>query len=261
MVQFLERKPSFGERLGAGIGSGAGQGMQQAFEFAQKMALQRQKDQGRQGFYSQLFGGQQGSSGGFPEQEGKFQPLSPQQETALALENPPAFNAYQNLKGTHEKAQEKVQSKENLQGTLGEMTNTLLEGRLGKTVKRFGAKGRRDVQYFDTLGTQLESIGKEMVSKGVLSAPRFAYLLSNLPTSGKTDAANAGALEAWAKELNLDVPGIDDLKTLYESPSENKKVKSGTPLDLETMKKIYKKTGGDKEKARAVAKKMGYDIQ
>lgn len=257
MVQILERRPSFGERIGVGLGAGVGQGMQQALDFSQKMALQKQKDEGRKGFYSQLLGQPQSNL----QEELGFQPLSPQQETALALENPPAFNAYQNLKAGHEKVQEKEQSKKNLEGTLGEMTNTLLEGRLGKTLKRFGTKGRRDVQYFDTLGTQLESIGKEMVSKGVLSAPRFAYLLSNLPTSGKTDAANAGALEAWAKELNLDIPGIEDLKSLYESPEETAKVKKGTPLDLATMEKIYKKTGGDKEKAKAVARKMGYDVQ
>jgi len=257
MVEILPEVPSFGQLLGRGLGGGIGQGLSQAAQFAQQMALQKQKEALKHDFYSQFLGSPMGEE----EPMKGFKPLSPQQETILALEDPKAFTAYSNLKESHGKEQEKAQQKENLQGTLGEMIDTLSEGRLGYTPKRLSKKGRRDVQYFDTLGTQLESIGKDMVSKGVLSAPRFAYLLGNLPSSGKTDAANAGAIEAWAQELKLDVPGIEKLKALYESPEDIKKTKPGTPLDLETMEKIYKKTGGDKEKAKAVAKKMGYDIE
>jgi hypothetical protein len=221
------------------------------------------KGKNRRDLYSELFSsqGQQGSQG---IQGQQFQNLSPQQEAMLALENPPAFNAYSKLKESYTEKQKEETSKQNLSSTLGEMIKTLNEGRLGLTGKRFGKHGRRDVQYFDTLGTQLESIGKDMVSKGVLSAPRFAYLLSNLPSSGKTDATNAGAIEAWAKELQLEVPELESLKSLYQNQDEEdtlKNVKPGTALTPEAMQKIYDKVGGDKQKAKALAKKMGYDVQ
>lgn len=290
MVQILEDQPSFASQfLRSSMQTGTALGKELAGEYfsqkenkkrskefedifgfrapsgvdiadlSSKLIAQREKDKSKSSFYKELLGDGFGMSenGGTSE----FSSLSPQQETALALTNPNAFNAYLNLKQNQEKSQQKVQEKQNLEKTLEEMTNTLLEGRLGYTPKRFAAKGRRDVQYFDTLGTQLESIGKEMVSKGVLSAPRFAYLLSNLPSSNKTDAANAGSIEAWAQELGLEVPEIEKLKSLYESPEDLKKVKPGTPLDLEIMEKIYKKTGGDKEKAKSVAKKMGYKVE
>lgn len=258
MVMILPKAQSFSERLGTGLGAGFGQGLAQASQLGSQVAVEREKAKAKKGFYSDLFGNS--SSQG---QGSTFQPLNSQQETILALQDPQAFNAYQNLKQSSEKVTEKEKTKQNLESTLGEMTDTLLEGRLGKTLKRFGTKGRRDVQYFDTLGTQLESIGKEMVSKGVLSAPRFAYLLSNLPSSGKTDAANAGALEAWAKELNLEVPGIENLKSLYQSPSEIKKktvpesskdrvrFNISNPEHKAKRDQLLKKFKGDREKVKA----------
>lgn len=257
MVQILEGMPSFGQSIGNSLGGGLGAGMASAAEFGQKMMLESQKQKGKKDLFGSLIGSGQDQG----QSKMSFKPLDPQQEMMLAFEDPKAFNAYSSLKQSHEKQEEKSKTKENLTSTLDEMVNTLLEGNLGYTHKRLGAKGRRDTQYFDTLGTQLESIGKEMVSKGVLSAPRFAYLLSNLPAAKKTDASNAGALEAWAKELDLDIPSIGKLKPLYEKKSQSKKVKPGQKLDEATMIKLYKKTGGDKEKIKQVAKKMGYDIE
>lgn len=259
MVHILPKVQGFGERIGTAVGSGLGggfqQGMTKAQEFAEKMKLQKEKESSKSSLYSDIFKPKDGS------QKTDFNSLSPEQEAMLALEDPKAFTAYSHLKQSREKEQETVTRKGNLEKTLSEMKDTLLEGNLGYTGKRFTPKGRRDVQYFNTLGTQLESIGKDMVSKGVLSAPRFAYLLGNLPSGGKTDAANAGALEAWAKELDLNIPGIEDLQALYKSKEDRKKVQKGTKLDLQTMQKLYKKTGGDKEKMKKVAEKMGYDIQ
>lgn len=215
----VEKKPSFSSRLGASLGGGIQSGMSDAMRFAQKMALQDQKSQSKQSFLSDLFGSKTSQESSQQEEDFK---LTPQQETVLALQDPTAFNAYKHLKESRLKEVESINQKENLTGTLQEMTKTLLEGNLGLTPSKFlTAKGRRDKQYFDSLNTQLESIGKEMVSKGVLSAPRFAFLLSNLPSSDKTDAANAGAIQAWGKELGI--PVSEDLKSLYEEKPKSKK--------------------------------------
>lgn len=202
-----------------------------------------------------------------PQQQGAnelggFQPLSHEQKAFLALKDPSAFKAYEQLEKGYKEEEEKTKRTENLSSTLGEMINTLEKGNLGYTAKRATAQGRRDTQYFDTLGTQLESIGKDMVSKGVLSAPRFAYLLGNLPSSSKTDASNAGALEAWAKELDLKVPGIERLKQFYEEKKPRKKAKV---LDEKAVEKIYDLAKGNSleeklEDAKRIAKNMGYNV-
>jgi hypothetical protein len=230
MVALLPEVPSFGTQFARNLGGGFTQGLSRSAEFSQEMALQKQKQEQQQSFFKNLQGNKAPSSGdqlSGPKEE--FQ-LSPEQETMLALTDPPAFNAYKHLKEERAKEKDISQRQSNLKGALSEMVQTLLKNNLGYTARRATAEGRRDAQYFDTLGVQLESIGKEMVSKGVLSAPRFAYLLSNLPSANKTDASNAGALEAWHKELGLEVP--EELKSLYESKSKKKASKKPKTIEM-----------------------------
>jgi len=237
MVQILPEAPSFGQQFARNLSAGVSRGVDQASQFAQQMALQKQKDEAKNKRFGEIFAQGEGKSSGSPME------LSPEQETVLALQDPTAFNAYKHLKESRQKEQESLNQKENLKETLHSMSETLLGGKLGYTPGRFlTKKGRRDAQYFDTLNTQLESIGKELVSKGVLSAPRFAFLLANLPASDKTDASNAGAIEAWHKELNI--PLSEDmqerLKSLYEENSAKKQVKKQNKVsDIEK-----KSTGG-----------------
>jgi hypothetical protein len=257
MVMILPKQPSFGEQFGAALGAGAGQGISNASEFHQKMQLEKQKQKSYEGIFGTM--GQQGN-----QEKKEFPKLDDNQKAYLALTDPQAFKAYEVLEQGHIKKEEKAHQKQNLTDVIEDMSKTLLKGNLGITHKKYTkAEGRRDAQYFDSLNTELESIGKEMVTKGTLSNTRFAFLLGNLPSSDKTDAANAGALQAWVKELELDVPGIEDLKTLYEKPAKKGKKKStlknvtaGTPLTAEALKEIIDTVGEDK--AKATAKKMGY---
>jgi hypothetical protein len=280
MVQIYERPPTFKEKLGMSLGgttgnlvSGLVEGLKErkenksleklfgksfkglSPEMKELAVKSSAKSQESAGFLDKLLGGKGESD------QGGFNKLNANQKAALAFTDPAAFKAYEQLEKDIDAKEEKERTKEGLQDTLGEMVNTLMEGNLGVTASRFSKKGRRDVQYFDTLGTQLESIGKDMVSKGVLSAPRFAYLLSNLPTSGKTDAANAGALEAWAKELDLNIPGIEKLKSLYEEKPKIKKAQKGKEITEDAMRQIYKEAGGDYEKAKKLATEAGYEIE
>lgn len=253
MVEILPPNPGFGAQLARGLGAGMSAGIGQGIDYSQKMSLQRQKEEQKNKFFSQLMG-KKGSSQGETQEE---QALTPEQETALALQHPVAFNAYKHLKESREKEKAKVQQKQDIEGVLGGLTKTLQGGNLGYTVAKFGTeKGRRDKQYFDTLAVQLESIAKDMISKGVLARDRFAYLLGNLPSSGKSDASNAGAIEAWADELKVDRP--EGLEALY---GEEKKVDAGTPLDEAAMTKIYDLAKGDKQKAKKIARKMGYKVE
>lgn len=223
MVQILPEVPSFGSALARGLGGGIAQGLSKSAQFAQKLNLEKQKQKGIEGFIKQF----SPTSG----EGGKFQALPPEQEAMLAFKNPSAFNAYETLKKSHQEAQEKETKLSDLGKTVTDMAETLMKGNLGYTAKGItSSEGRRDRQYFDSLAVQLESIAKDLVSKGVLARDRFKYVLSNLPSSGKTDAANAGAIEAWSKALNLQVP--EGLESLY-------KEKKAPGKSLEEIKKQY----------------------
>lgn len=217
MVTVLPEIPSFSQSVARQLGGGISQGIGKGIDLASEMSLQKQKGEQKESFFKELLGSQKKESTKESSEQlmgGKKEfSLTPEQETMLALTHPQEFTAYKHLKEERAKEKESTQKQENLKETLSEMSKTLLENNLGKTPNRFlTAKGRRDAQYFDSLGVQLESIGKDMVSKGVLSQARFAYLLSNLPSSDKTDASNAGALEAWHKELGFPAPeGIEKL--------------------------------------------------
>lgn len=231
----IPEAPGFGTQLARGIGQGFSKGIGSASDFADKMALQKQKNSSTDAFLAKMTGGDNNES-----IEG-FKPLPPQQEAALALTNPSAFKAYEVLKGNYEKKEETATKLKDTGNILNSLTKTLLEGNLGYTPKKYiTAKGRRDKQYFDSLKLDLESIGKEMVSKGVLARDRFNFLLGTLPSSDKSDAANAGAIEAWAEELKLPVPeGVEKLyggkrKKLKET-SEEPMVKMKGPDGSEAM--------------------------
>lgn len=246
-------RPSFKSSLGANLGTGISQGIQGSLDFARKMKLQEQKNESKNSFLSKLFAGSNVSGMDAPDMSKKEHfSLSPEQETALALSDPSAFGAYKHLKESRVKEQEEFKQKENLKMTLDEMTDTLLKGKLGYTTDRFLTKeGRRDAQYFDSLGLQLESLGKEMVSKGVLSAPRFAYLISNLPSSKNDDATNAGSLEAWSKELGM--PISEDIKKLYKSRKKGEKTGKikfdiNNPEHKAKRNQLLEKFSGDRKK-------------
>jgi hypothetical protein len=200
----IPETPSFSTQIARGLGGGLGAGINKSVDFAQQMALQKQKNTPLEALLSMG-----------PQEGGKFTPLNPQQEAALAFTDPAAFNAYQSLKGSYQKEEEQQTKHQDLGNLLNKMSDTLKKGKLGYSIKKFATpEGRRDASYFDALGVELESIAKDMVSKGVLARDRFAYLLSNLPSSGKTDAANAGSIEAWADELKL--PRPEGLESLYK---------------------------------------------
>lgn len=242
MVQILE-SPFAG--ISGGFGKGLSEGLSAGFK---QSAEERKQREFLKGFLPPSAGDQLSLSAQ------KFNFLSPQQKALLALQDPKAFKAYEAMETGLKEEQEKVQKKEDLGNILNSMAETLEGGNLGKTPSRFAtARGRRDAQYFDSLGVQLESIGKELVSKGVLSAPRFAYLLSNLPAAHKTDAANAGALEAWADELKL--PRPEGLEQFYEKKSKKKSKstvkKAGTVAFQDAEGNVYDIPSDKVEEARA----------
>jgi len=143
----------------------------------------------------------------------------------------------------------------------------------------FSPQTRMRRQYYDSLALELEKRGALMVGKGTLNRERFNFLKNTLPSSGKTQASNIGALKAWADELKIDIPELNQSFENYgtkkslspkadarrERQSLSKigiqKPQKGTVLDEESARKILQFTNNDETKAMQLAEQLGYKVQ
>ena len=109
-------------------------------------------------------------------------------------------------------------------------------------------EGRYNQQKFNTLAVDLENIASTMVGKGVLSKPRFEFLLKNLPSANKTQAANQASLDAWEEVLKLN----NEMKLPEEKGSSSGKVRFDVknPEHKAKRDQLLKKFGGDREKTK-----------
>lgn len=155
----------------------------------------------------------------------------------------------------------KMEEQSKLTATIGELVNTIPFVGPGKWANYFSEEGREKRQYFDTLSMQLEEIAAGMVGRGTLSQRRFQYLLKNLPSSTKTQAANRGALKAWSQVLGVDFPGASGEDEVNEEVSIKESGPDGVKeLTADIAKKFLKASGNNKDKAREMAKKHGYSF-
>lgn len=121
------------------------------------------------------------------------------------------------------------EEKAGVQQTFDRMTDILKEGRLGSAILTGGTFNRQrqeDAAEFDALNIQLESIAKEMVSKGVLAKDRFKFMIDNLPNSADSDRKNQGKLKAISKIL-----GLDASQLYSKENSKEKKFEPGQALE------------------------------
>lgn len=223
MVSVLQPTPTPGARLGGALGGGVSQGLQM---LVQAKVQQMQQSQELANLARTL----QSVRGPGAEEEligaEEYQGISPEQLAVLSTKHPEAAKIIQKSEEQKKEVFEKKQEKARLNKVFAEMEKTLKGGNLGITPKRLTPQGRRDRQYFDTLAVALENIASTMVGKGVLSKPRFEFLIKNLPGSGKTDARNEGSLKAWALELGLSPGSVEVEGVEEEIPQGAKKSKT-----------------------------------
>ncbi len=141
-----------------------------------------------------------------------------------------AINGAQKIKKGSPAAKLDDEEKVQVQKTFDKMADLLQQGRLGSSILTGGVFNRQrqeDMAEFDSLNIQLESIAKEMVSKGVLAKDRFKFMIDNLPNAENSDRANQGKLKAIAQILGL------DSKELFKAASSKSNVpkvfKKGPP--------------------------------
>ena len=167
------------------------------------------------------------------------------------------------------KKQEDTLQTENALDAINEMRGIIGRGRTGKgnPLNVLTSEGRADRAALDTAALTLEKLAATMVGKGVLSKPRFEYLLKRLPSAWKTDAENESILNEWERILS-DKNKSKDMKSteteseeVIETPDEiEEKVKFNisNPSHKKKRDQLMKDFKGDREKVAKALKREFY---
>ena len=103
---------------------------------------------------------------------------------------------------------------------------------------------RKDRGEYETLGNSLISYASNIPIRNKLE---FEKLAGRISDPSITDSEAEGILDALESIITNSIKS-------YTNPKDIK------PLDLQTMQDIYKKSGGDKDKAKKLAIQMGYNV-
>lgn len=251
-LQILNRDPSFGERLGQGLGQGIGEGISGRVNQYLQQKQNKSALEGLRPFMEQLEF--------TPEQMDQFVNSAVPANIAAPLlgQIGQQFAAQkaqqQKIKAVEDKAAEKKKVAQDALNRMAEITPDLGFGSKVKA-KTFGGETAEKFGEFESLTGALEAELVDRVSRGTLSNSRFKYITETLiPKPNDREAIIRGKLKALSQELDLDLP---------ESLSKKdglKKVEAGSKLTKETAAEIFKKAGNDPEKARKLAKQLGYEF-
>lgn len=154
-----------------------------------------------------------------------------------------------------QKQNEKIATFENALETINEMRSISSKGNLGRGSQIFGYFGgetSKDRGQYEQLGKSLIQLSTNIP---IRNQREFETLAHNLYNPSLPDAQREGILDSMESLINRSLQAVSPHEEELESETELK------PLDQEVMQKIYKLSGGDKAKAKRIAKKMGYSIE
>jgi len=278
MVQIIQQQPSLAELLGAGMGAGISTGIQNKLD----LMLKEKANQQQMERLGQMLGFDQ------PEElvettdiaEGEEAPkktaleqretqleklaTNPMAMMELAQSNPQVANQIQSMYTNllnRRKEERKVgfvtpETQTRMTDVLSRQLDLLKDKNIGfaMTPKLLTEKGREDRAEFDTLGASVEAALLPLLNKGVLSKSRFDYILGNIPRSSDTIGKIKGKIKALEREFDIKLPGLKE-----KDAAETTKV-TDKELTKDMAQKFLKAAKGDKEKAREVARKAGYNF-
>lgn len=226
-IQFVNRPESSGEKLAKGIGAGLDKGVEL---YGQHKQGQRENEA-----IKRLTGND--VSGLSPDLKKEF------------------------VKNFMKKKEEDTSKFSMGLNTLDAMEALKNKGNIGRgtgITRLFGGDAARDAAEYEQLGKSLIPI----VAAGVpvRNQKEFEEYKKVLVDASSSDAEKEGAINGLRHILKskLGMKGYEEESDEMEPSSS--KVKPGTKLTSDKAKAILKKTGGDKAKARQVAKKMGYTL-
>lgn len=232
---FEDMTPSPGARIGTGFGQGMSEGLQLLVQQKLKSIQQQKQNEALEAL-------------GLPAN------LSPEFQKEFLKQKIKNQESAQNREREKlEKSEEEIKEKSHLNNIIGELEELTSKVGPGKLLSLLTPKGRSAKGEYDTLALGLENYAKEMVGKGVMSKERFVYLTKRLPSSTNTEAKNRGILKGWRKNLKL-------TEEEFQDKYGNQKNNESKSLTSEIASKFYKMAKGNKEEARELARKHGYNF-
>jgi hypothetical protein len=262
-IQIIEenRKPSFSEKLNMGLKAGA----RELNKFSENHQKNRQAQQENEAL--KLMG---------IDISGIHDPKMREKAVDFAHQMGLQKDKYQRenelLKGkgpsTEDKKFNKViedekRVKQTAQNSFNSLSRILNKNNIGYGSEVWGqlsgGETLRDTGEFQSATGGLEAMLVDMVNRGTLSNSRFEYITKNLlPTSTDRQEIIKGKLKGLAELLNLDPSALlGETNNFDDVESTN----SSKVLDADAMEKIYELSGGDKNEAKRIARKMGYKIE
>ena len=267
MVQVIEQAPGLAELLGAGVSQGLQTGLATLLEEKKKKAqldslnklLNLQQESPQAPEEGSLVSGKQE-----PPRQTNVERIAtnPQAMMALSQINPQAASQVQKMydsqlarekfefeKEKEEKKKGEItpEKKEQMKDVFRRQVELLGSGNIGLAASSslLTEKGREERAEFDTLGASIEAALLPLLNKGVLSKPRFDFILKNIPKSTDTIGKIKGKMKALSREFNIEQPSFEETQK---------------ELSREMAEKFLKAAQGDKEKAREQAKKAGFNF-
>lgn len=159
------------------------------------------------------------------------------------------------------KEEEAKQVKQIGQESFNGIAKLLKKGNVGKgsgVLGYFGGETAKDTGEFQALSGGLEAMMVDMVSRGALSNTRFQYITETLlPKPTDTQSEIKGKLKGLSQILGLDASQLEG----GQEDSDKEIVKGTKILDQEALMNISKQARGNKEKAKKIARKMGYIVE
>jgi len=237
------QKQTFAQKLNLGVGRGLDQASEMLKEYKKEQELGKQKQAANR-------------LGIDPD-------LHPDLQKIYAGEK--FKNQFSQPKEDKEKAKNEADYSD-LQGALGtvdQMRNIRIKGNLGRAssvLGFFGGETAKDRGQYETLGNSLISYASNIP---IRNRVEFEKLAGHLSDPSTTDDEADGILEALETIISNSMKKYqpqeesEELENIDGFENSSREIKE---LDNEAMEKIYKLSKGDKNKAKKIAKKMGYKI-
>lgn len=267
-------QPSFGESILAGLG-GAGQAAGQGLVDYYRMKEKKEKDAKTNKLLSEYTGMPPESFEGLSVDERRdFISQAHKQRGAEAIERlrGEGRQELQELKGNQPsnkddlKLQERQAAINRSQSTINTLLDLVDRGNVGaqayaQSYLPWANEAKESIGEFDSLIGGLESSLVEMVNKGTLSDARFKYITETLlPKSSDTVSTIKGKLKGLQEILINQFQEEGQEVSQKEMMKESEERTSFSPGEMtpEVFEKIWAEAKGDPEKAKKIAKKMGY---
>lgn len=232
------QKKSFGEKINAGIESGLNRALemkgaedakkQKFAEMAQEAEYLKERDLGK--FH----------------QDVELQNLRHKHAQELA--------SSKKKEELNTKRQEKLLPLQGALQSLEDMRSIKKKGNLGRgsgITGLFSEDVRRDRAEYSQLGKSLIQFASSIP---IRNKAEFEVLAEDLYDPSKSEAEIDGILNGMEKIIHRSMEAVDS------NDMEEDEFQEPKELDVEAMQKIRQLSGGDKERAKKIAKKMGYRI-